>query len=70
MQHAAIRVCIDEPDYSDIPDFDYDWSKTVYRDLKEMKPEDAPEPLGNFFTMSLYVDSNLMNDVMTGKSVT
>jgi hypothetical protein len=41
MRHAAIRVRIEEPDYSDIPDFDYDWSKTVYGDLKEMKPEDA-----------------------------
>ena len=29
MRHAAIRVRTDEPDYSDIPDFDYDWSKTV-----------------------------------------
>jgi hypothetical protein len=35
-----------------------------------MKPEDAPEPLGNFVTMSHYVDANLMYDIMTGKSVT
>jgi hypothetical protein len=42
MRHAAIRVRIEEHDYSDIPDFDYDWSKTVYGNLKEMKPEDAP----------------------------
>jgi hypothetical protein len=70
IQHAAIRVHIEEPDYSDIPDFDYDWSKTVYEDLKEMKPDDATEPLGNFVTMSHYVDANLMHDIMTGKSVT
>jgi hypothetical protein len=25
MQHAPICVHIEEPDYSDIPDFDYDW---------------------------------------------
>jgi hypothetical protein len=70
MRHAAIRVRIKEPDYSDIPDLDYDWSKTVYGELKEMKPEDAPEPLGNFVTMSHYFDANLMQDIMTGKSVT
>jgi hypothetical protein len=52
------------------PDFDYDWSKTVYGDLKQMKSEDSPEPLGNFVTMSHYVDANLMHDIITGKSVT
>ena len=70
MRHAAIRVRTDEPDYSDIPDFDYDWSKTVYGELEELKPDDAPEPLGKFVTMSHYVDANLMHDVLSGKSVT
>jgi hypothetical protein len=42
----------------------------VYGDLKKMKSKDAPEPLGNFVTMSHYVDANLMHDIMTGKSVT
>jgi hypothetical protein len=51
IQHAAKRISTVGPDYSDIPDFDYDWSKTVYRDLQEMKPEDAPEPFGNFVSM-------------------
>jgi hypothetical protein len=52
------------------PDFDYDWSRTVYGDLKKMKSEDSPEPLGNFVIMSHYVDANLMHDIITGKSVT
>jgi hypothetical protein len=42
----------------------------VYGDLKEMKPEDAPEPLENFGTMSHYVDANRMHAIMTGISVT
>ena len=70
MRHAAIRVRTDEPDYSDIPDFEYDWAKTVYGEIEEMIPEDAPIPLGKFVTMSHYVDANLMHDVTTGKSVT
>jgi hypothetical protein len=70
MRHAAIRARTDEPDYSDIPDFEHDWSKTVYRELKEIKPDDAPEPLGRFVTSTHYVDANLMHDVISGKSVT
>ena len=70
MRHAAIRVRTDEPDYSDIPDFEYDWSKSVYGELEELKPEDAPEPLGQNVIMSHYVDANLMHDVVSGKSVT
>ena len=70
MRHAAIRVRTDEPDYSDIPDFQYDWSRSVYGELKEITPTDAPEPLGNFVTLTHYVDANLMHDVTTGKSVT
>ena len=70
MRHAAIRIRTDEPDYSDIPDFQYDWSKSVYGELQEIKPNDAPEPLGNYVTLTHYVDANLMHDVTTGKSVT
>jgi Reverse transcriptase (RNA-dependent DNA polymerase) len=70
MRHAAIRIRTEEPDYSDIPDFQYDWSKSVYGELHEVKPSDAPEPLGNYVTMTHYVDANLMHDVITGRSVT
>jgi hypothetical protein len=67
---AVIRIRTDEPDYSDIPDFEYDWSKSVYGELKEIKPTDAPKPLGKFVTLTHYVDANLMHDVVTGRSVT
>ena len=71
MRNAAIRVRTEEPDYSDLPEQDFDWSKSVYGgDLKELIPEDAPEPLGKFVTLTHYVDANLMHDMMTGKSVT
>jgi hypothetical protein len=70
MHHAAIRIHTEEPDYSDIPDFQYEWSKSVYGELHEVKPTDAPEPLGNYVTMTHYVDANLMHDVITGRSVT
>ena len=70
MKHSAIRIRTDEPDYSDIPDFDYDWSQTAYGMVKELKPHDAPKPLGKHVTLTHYVDANLMHDITTGQSVT
>jgi len=69
MQDGIIRVRTDEPDYSDVPDFDYDWTD-IYGDTEELKPTDAPEPLGHFVTLTHYVDANLMHDIVTGRSVT
>lgn len=70
MRHAAIRVQTEEPDYSDIPDFEYDWSQTMYGNLVEDVPKDAPKPQGKFVTLTHYVDANLMHDVITGRLVT
>ena len=70
MKHAAIRIRTEEPDYSDIPVFEYDWAQTVYGNVKEIKPHDAPKPLGKFVTLTHYVDANLMHDMTTGRSVT
>jgi hypothetical protein len=70
MRHAAIRIRTDEPDYTDIPDSQYDWTRTVYGELQEDKPKDAPKPLGKTVTLTHYVDANLMHDVITGRSVT
>jgi hypothetical protein len=64
MCHASLLIRTNEPDYSDIPDFEYDWSKRVYGVLKEVVPTDAPEHLGNFVIHTHYVDGNLMHDVM------
>jgi hypothetical protein len=61
MYHAAIRVCTDEPDYSDIPDVEHDCSMTVFGEPKEIKPDDALEPVGRFVTSPHYVDANLMH---------
>jgi Reverse transcriptase (RNA-dependent DNA polymerase) len=70
MRHASIRIRVEEPDYSDIPDFQYDWSQTIYGNLEELKPDDAPVPQGKYVTLTHYVDANLMHDVITGRSVT
>jgi len=70
MKSAAIRIRTSEPDYSALPEQDFDWMHTVYGELQEILPTDAPEPLGEFVTLTHYVDANLMHDMTTGKSVT
>ena len=70
MCHAIIQVCTKPPDYSDLPDPDYDWSSTVYSGAEELLPSDAPEPLGKPITLTTYVDANLYHDMITGRSVT
>ena len=70
MRNAAIRFRTDEPDYSDLPNMQHDWSETVYGESQEEVPEDAPEPLGKYVTLTHYVDANLMHDINTGKSLT
>ena len=70
MRSATIRVRTQEPDYSDLPVPEYDWSRSVYGAIEEILPDDAPPPLGNWVTLSHYVDANLMHDLVTGRSVT
>jgi hypothetical protein len=70
MKHGFIRVRTDEPDYSDLPHQDFDWSHTVYGNVKEQMPRDAPEPLGKRIILTSYVDANLYHDHVTGRSVT
>jgi hypothetical protein len=56
--------------FSDIEVAEYDWSKSVYGNVSEAVPKDAPEPLGNPITMTHYQDANLYHDIITGQSVT
>ena len=52
MKHGIIRVRTAEPDYSDLPDQNFDWAYTVYGNVEEIVPDDIPEPLGKHVTMS------------------
>ena len=70
MQHVAIRVRTDEPDSSALPDIIYDWSQSVYGNVKEVILEDCPKPLGKHVTLSHYVDANLYHDMLSGCLVT
>lgn len=70
MKHAKIRIRVHEPDYSTLSPAVFDWATSVYGEIHEDIPESVPEPLGNFVTMTHYVDANLYHDMLTGRSVT
>ncbi len=38
--------------------------------MEEVLPHDMPMPLGKFFTLTHYMDTNLYHDLITGRSVT
>ena len=70
MTHGFICVRTGEPDFSDLPPKDYDWSHTVYGKVKEAIPRDAPPPLGKRVVHTTLEDANLHHDYVTGRSVT
>jgi hypothetical protein len=70
MHHAVIHIHTGEPDYSSLPDHDYDWMYTLYGNVKEQVPHDMPEPLGNYVTLTHFFDANLYHDMLTRHSVT
>lgn len=69
MSQAAIRFRVDEPDYSALPDQHFDWT-SVYGDVSELLPKDAPAPLGKNVTLTHYYDANLFHCMLTGRSLT
>ena len=70
MKHAVVRIRTSEPDYSDLPDQQFDWSYSVYGEMTEIIPDDVPPPLGKCVTLTTYVDANLFHDMSNGQSVT
>jgi hypothetical protein len=70
MKNGAIRVCTDDPDYSEQPDKRHSWATSVSGDVKEFLPHDAPTALGKHVTLNSYADANLYHNMVTGRSVT
>ena len=66
----AIRLRTDQPDYSFLPDQDFDWTYSVYGDVHEIFPDDMPEPLGEAVVTTTTMDANLNHCLATGKSLT
>ena len=67
---GAIRVRTGLVDYSHLQKEQHDWMYSVYGDVKELIPHDAPEPLGKSVMTTTYEDANLYHDLTTGRAVT
>jgi len=65
-----IRFCTCQPDFSGIPDFQFDWEASVYGNVHADIPKGIPILLGNIFTLSHYVDANIYHFITSGCSVT
>jgi hypothetical protein len=65
MDQATIRVRTEEPDYSGLTNFEFDWSCTAYEAVEEAVSTDIPIALGNNVTLTHFVDANLMHDLVT-----
>ena len=66
----AIRFRTDQPDYSFLPDKDYDWTFSVYGIVQEILLDDMPEPLHKAVVTTTTMDANLNHYLATGKSLT
>ena len=66
--NAIVRIRTEEPDFSDLPEKEYDWFYTVYVGANEEIPTDIPEPKGKPVVMSCCADANLYHDLITGRS--
>lgn len=70
MKQAAIRIRTQEPDLSNFPSQKFDWSTSVYEELKGIVPKDIQKSYGKFMMFSQYFDANVMHYLATGRSVT
>ena len=41
-RNSAIRIRTEQPDYSKLPNKEFDWENTVYGNVKELLPDDIP----------------------------
>jgi hypothetical protein len=67
---AAIRVRIEQSDFSSLPVQGIYWLDKNYGNVKEEIEKDTPEPLGKPVVLVAYVVDNLYHDMLAGRSGT
>jgi hypothetical protein len=70
MKSGAIRVYIDQPTYAELTDRSNKWARSIYGNIEELVPHNAPTALGEAVALTTYVDANLYQGMITGCSVT
>ena len=67
---ACIRVRMEKPDYTGLPESNHSWLRSVYGDVREVTPKGYPKPKGKSVISTTYKDANLYHDMVTGRAVT
>jgi hypothetical protein len=68
---GTIRFRTGEPDYDGLKEtVNHDWMYSVYGNVEELIPKDAPEAMGKAVTTTTYVDANLYHCLVSGRSAT
>jgi hypothetical protein len=57
LKDAAIRVRSNEPDYSYLPEQNFEWMHSVYGDNRELIPHDVPEAFRKTVRITHYLDA-------------
>ena len=66
----AGRFRTDKPDYSFLPEQDFNCTYFIYGDFHNILHDDMPESLGKTEVTTTTMDANLNNSLATGKSLT
>ena len=66
----AVRFRTDQPDYSFLPEQDFDRTYSVFGDVHEILPDDMPEPLSKPVVTTTTMDANLNHCLTTGQYLT
>ena len=61
----ATRFRTEQPDYSFLPDQDFDWRYSVYGNVHKILPDDMPDPFGEAVTTTTTMDANLNHCLAT-----
>ncbi|KAL7579256.1 hypothetical protein ACA910_011415 [Epithemia clementina (nom. ined.)] len=69
-KHYALRFCTMMPTYDELPKQNHDWIRSVYGEVMEEIPDNAPESLGKEVMISTYLDANLTHCMATGRAAT
>jgi hypothetical protein len=67
---GCIRIRMEKPDYLGLPEYDQDWARLVYGNVKESLPKNYLEPRGKSICTTTYKDANFYHDVTMGRAVT
>ena len=62
-----IRFRTDQPDYSFLPDQDFDWTYSVYGNVQEILPHDMPDPLCEAVATTTTMDAH-KDFILLGKA--